>query len=94
MGFECDDGAYYHIGTYTYRNEFVIASGSNTDTINPDSVLTVSKTKVSGSGTSTGSFGSLKIDGASVDFSNLPTSDPSVAGRLWSDSGTVKVSAG
>lgn len=24
----------------------------------------------------------------------LPTSDPSVAGYLWSDSGTVKVSAG
>ncbi|MCP3685569.1 MAG: hypothetical protein GY861_23205 [bacterium] len=24
----------------------------------------------------------------------LPTSDPSVAGELWSDSGTVKVSAG
>ncbi len=24
----------------------------------------------------------------------LPTSDPGVAGELWSDSGTVKVSAG
>lgn len=24
----------------------------------------------------------------------LPTSDPSVAGALWSDAGTVKVSAG
>lgn len=25
---------------------------------------------------------------------NLPTSDPAVAGALWNDSGTVKVSAG
>ena len=29
-----------------------------------------------------------------IDFSGLPTSDPAVAGRLWSDSGTLKVSAG
>ena len=27
-------------------------------------------------------------------FSNLPLTDPGVAGQLWSDSGTVKVSAG
>ena len=36
----------------------------------------------------------LLIDGATIDFTNLPTSDPSVAGRLWNDSNTVKVSAG
>ncbi len=29
-----------------------------------------------------------------INMSNLPTSDPGVAGQLWSDSGTVKVSAG
>ena len=29
-----------------------------------------------------------------VMFSSLPTSDPSVAGELWNDSGTVKISAG
>ena len=49
---------------------------------------------VSGSAQSTGSLGSLKIAGASVDFSGLPTSDPSVAGRLWNDSNTLKISAG
>ena len=27
-------------------------------------------------------------------MANLPTSDPSVAGQLWNDSGTLKVSAG
>lgn len=28
-----------------------------------------------------------------VNMPNLPTSDPLVTGRLWNDSGTVKVSA-
>jgi hypothetical protein len=27
-------------------------------------------------------------------FPNLPTSDPAVAGQLWNDAGTLKVSAG
>ena len=49
---------------------------------------------ISSSAASTASFGSLKIDGASVDFSGLPTSDPGVAGRLWNDSNTLKISAG
>lgn len=31
---------------------------------------------------------------ANVEMPNLPTSDPAVAGRLWNDAGTVKVSAG
>lgn len=31
---------------------------------------------------------------ALVDMTGLPTSDPAIAGRLWNDSGTVKVSAG
>ena len=38
--------------------------------------------------------GNLAVTGAQVDFTNLPTSDPTVAGRLWNDSGTVKISAG
>ena len=38
--------------------------------------------------------GNLVADGSQIDFTNLPTSDPSVAGRLWNDSGTVKISAG
>ena len=47
---------------------------------------------VSASGAVTAS--NLLIDGSSVDFTNLPTSDPGVAGRLWNDSNTLKVSAG
>ena len=38
--------------------------------------------------------GNFEATGSQVDFGGLPTSDPSVAGRLWNDSGTVKVSAG
>ena len=38
--------------------------------------------------------GHLEVTGAQVDFTALPTSDPGVAGRLWNDSNTVKISAG
>jgi len=34
------------------------------------------------------------VASGTVKFTNLPTSDPTVAGQLWSDSGTLKVSAG
>ena len=37
------------------------------------------------------------VDGdfsGTMTLSNLPTSDPAVAGQLWNDSGTVKISAG
>jgi hypothetical protein len=33
-------------------------------------------------------------NGSVIKMSNLPTSDPAVAGQLWNDSGTLKVSAG
>jgi hypothetical protein len=34
----------------------------------------------------------LSADGAQIDFTALPTSDPGVPGRLWRDGTTVKVS--
>lgn len=34
----------------------------------------------------------LQIDASQVDFTNLPTSDPGVSGRLWNDAGTLKIS--
>ena len=39
---------------------------------------------------------SITHDGTNsvVIFTDLPTSDPSVAGQLWSDSGVLTVSAG
>ena len=49
----------------------------------------------------TGHFGtSVVVGDSSIDangtvvLANLPTSDPTVAGQLWNDSGTLKVSAG
>lgn len=36
----------------------------------------------------------LYVDKGRVRFSDLPTTDPAVAGVLWNDSGTLKVSAG
>lgn len=48
------------------------------------------QTQAAGTGTDRG----LTIDAADLNFSNLPTSDPSVAGQLWNDAGTLKVSAG
>lgn len=39
-------------------------------------------------------FANLSASGSEIDMSGLPTSDPGVAGRLWNDSGTLKVSSG
>lgn len=36
----------------------------------------------------------LTVSGSNVVITGLPTSDPSVAGALWSNSGVVTVSAG
>ena len=36
--------------------------------------------------------GNLSVAGSQVDFTALPTSDPGVAGRLWRDGTTVKIS--
>lgn len=38
--------------------------------------------------------GTVTLNGATVVITDLPTSDPSVAGQLWSDSGVLTVSAG
>ena len=60
---------------------------------------TVTKSAVTGAITVTSTFGpatsitDLTASGAVI-LSGLPTSDPVVAGRLWNDAGTLKVSAG
>jgi len=35
--------------------------------------------------------GNLKVDGSQIDFTNIPTTEPTVSGRLWSDRGTLKI---
>lgn len=60
---------------------------------------TVTKSAVTGAVTVTSTLGpatsitSLTASGAVI-LSGLPTSDPVVAGQLWNDAGTLKVSAG
>lgn len=55
-------------------------TGNVTGDVTGDVTGAVAATTLSASGT--------------VVFSDLPTSDPGVAGQLWSDSGVVTVSAG
>ena len=38
--------------------------------------------------------GGVSMTNASISMTALPTSDPLVAGRLWNDAGTLKISAG
>ena len=38
--------------------------------------------------------GGLKVNAENIDFTGLSTSDPGVTGRLWSDRGILKISAG
>jgi hypothetical protein len=46
------------------------------------------------SGTTLTTTGTVTINGTTIIISSLPTSDPSVAGQLWSNSGVLTVSAG
>lgn len=40
------------------------------------------------------SSASISLLSASISLPSIPTSDPAVAGRIWNDSGTLKISAG
>ena len=79
------------IGFHNPGGSDLLSSFHVTGDITTTSHITASA-NISGSGT--GSFSSLKISGASIDFSGLPTSDPGVAGRLWNSSSYCKISAG
>jgi len=68
----------------------ISASGDIIGNINTTHVT--ASGNISSSGTITGN--NLLIDGSQVDFTNLPTSDPGVAGRLFSNNIYVKISQG
>ena len=38
--------------------------------------------------------GDLLVKGDKIDFTDIPTSDPGIAGRLWNSSGDLKISTG
>lgn len=56
--------------------------------------LTTPKFKVNYNTGATDVNGDLTVTGSVVKLTNLPTSDPVVAGQLWNDAGTLKISAG
>ena len=79
-----------------------IAIGNNVTAITDDAVTIGSSVagRVTYDTTNDWTFGAgvtmtdLTASGATVVFSNLPTTDPVNAGQLWNDGGTLKVSAG
>ena len=85
-----------HNGTDTYQSNNTGDLIIQNNTVDKDIVLKSDD----GSGSTTtylqldGSDVSTKILTQKVIMSNLPTSDPSNAGQLWNDSGTLKISAG
>ena len=89
------------------NNDYMLFSDANQDNISIGASSSPSTLGVNGDITAThltasGNISSsagliantLQIDGSQVDFTGLPTSDPVVAGRLWNDSNTLKISTG
>ena len=73
-----------HISNSGERESINAQAGDNgLSIVASGSILTLSHITASGN---------LKVDGSNIDFSGLPTSDPGVAGRLYNDSGTIKIS--
>jgi len=76
------------IGTLnTASHDDAIILGKNISSIAADTTH-VGNLHASGSVTATTS----SAGGLSITLTNLPTSDPGIAGRLWNDSGTLKIS--
>ena len=76
------------------NNVYVIHRIGNNDSMTIQSGISATLSDATISGTLTVSSGTLTVSGSGskVNFSNLPSSDPGVAGQLYRDSGTVKVS--
>jgi hypothetical protein len=70
------------IGELTCGN--ITSDGAGSTSISADESLTLSS----------GVNGLVLNSNGNLITVNLPTSDPALSGALWSDSGTVKVSAG
>jgi cytoskeletal protein CcmA (bactofilin family) len=86
------------IDIFKYQGDITIARFMEDGKVGVGTTTPTSQLHVSGNIQVTGpnghitASGNLKIDGSQVDFTNLPTSDPGVAGRLYNDSGTIKIS--
>jgi len=69
---------------YVYADRFIVDTQATIDTNSDGNLLTNTGIKITGPVTMSG--GLL--------FLNLPTTDPSVAGAAYNDSGTLKISTG
>lgn len=77
----------------TFTNTDINISPNGTGDTVIDSDLVVNTIKSDDSSQVTVEDG-LTVNGAVVMLSNLPTVNPSNAGQLWNDSGTLKISQG
>jgi len=93
----------YQMGLNGGLKSFLISSGSTSaefDTpifqVSGSLARNVVSVNPGGSNGNTSITASLEVSGAFSDirFNNLPTSDPGVAGQLWSNSGVLTVSSG
>ena len=85
------------------RENFTITANNNINGWEPRILLTApgptssashkAESKITMDAGDSGS-GSLDMTMINIFMSNLPTSDPTTAGQLWNDSGTLKISAG
>jgi len=80
-----------NINTLLQRLKTVDGSGSGLDA---DLLDGIDSTKFSQLANTETVSGSKTWSSDTLLMTNLPTSDPSVAGQLWNDSGALKVSAG
>ena len=67
--------------------------GSGTPTIQSPGNLNLNAVTV-GISTNLTVGGNMSVSGNQIDFTNLPTSNPGVAGRLWRNGTDVQISTG
>lgn len=96
-------GTVSNVATSGTVNGLTLTGGpiTSTGTITLGGTLSLATAPAIGStSANTGAFTTLNASsnvtftGIVVSMANLPTSDPVVAGQLWNDTGTLKVSAG
>ena len=69
-------------------NQFGLFTASGNDLL----IQSGTTTALTFSGANAAFSGNLSATGATISFANLPTSDPGVAGSLYRDGATVKIS--
>jgi hypothetical protein len=71
---------------------FTLLAGGVDDT--KTSTITVTEDEINLSTTTISVTGSIEFSSTSINFSNLPTTDPLVSGQLWNKGGSLNISAG